>query len=93
MYSRVQGAIALARVLQQNQVLQNVFYDDNQTGTIGFLNVADAVSSNKNLRVMPVPFNDVASLLAGMKDSGEREKLSKVLTKMERDLSSRQYRV
>lgn len=92
-FSSCQGAIALARVLQQNQVLQSVFYDDNQIGTIGLLNVADAVSLNKNMRIMPMPFSDVAALLAGMKDAGEKETLSKVLTKMERDLSSRHYRM
>jgi len=84
-----QGAMALGRLLQQNQILSHVFFDDNQVGAIGIYNVCDSVSLNKTLREMPVPFLDVAALLPALKDQAEKDKVTKMLAKWESMLSAR----
>eukprot|EP01127_Copromyxa_protea_P013270 TRINITY_DN3557_c0_g1_i2.p1 TRINITY_DN3557_c0_g1~~TRINITY_DN3557_c0_g1_i2.p1 ORF type:complete len:948 (+),score=149.59 TRINITY_DN3557_c0_g1_i2:198-3041(+) len=85
------GAIALARVLQQNLSLTAVHFDGNNIGELGLRNVADAVPRAKSLREMPMPFADIARIMVGMEPSQARN-FSKQLADIERELSSRRFR-
>eukprot|EP01128_Nolandella_sp_AFSM9_P009381 TRINITY_DN598_c1_g1_i1.p1 TRINITY_DN598_c1_g1~~TRINITY_DN598_c1_g1_i1.p1 ORF type:complete len:443 (-),score=122.41 TRINITY_DN598_c1_g1_i1:92-1285(-) len=83
------GAMSLARLIQKNQVLTHLTYDENNIGKIGLFNIGLGLKKNKSLRVMPIPFQDVASLMPSVKDPSERAKLVKLMTEIEVNLSSR----
>jgi len=86
------GAIALARVLQQNNTLVSVYLDNNNVERLGLLNLADAVTKAKSLREMPIPFADVARAMFQMPTLKDKIEFGNVLAKLERELSSRRFR-
>lgn len=81
--------MSLARLIQKNQVLTSIKFDENGVGKIGLNNIANALKKNKSLRVLPIPFLDVAAYMSSVKDSAERAKMVELMTSIEIDLSSR----
>jgi len=57
------GAIALARVLESNHTLASVEFDENQTGSMGFVNLRAAMRENQTMRSLPLPVIDVSQAL------------------------------
>eukprot|EP01125_Pyxidicula_operculata_P013211 TRINITY_DN4368_c0_g2_i1.p1 TRINITY_DN4368_c0_g2~~TRINITY_DN4368_c0_g2_i1.p1 ORF type:complete len:685 (-),score=171.28 TRINITY_DN4368_c0_g2_i1:158-2212(-) len=56
------GAIALARMLEQNQTITKLKWDDNATGLIGFQNFKNSLMLNNSLKDMPMPYIDISKL-------------------------------
>jgi len=87
-----QGAIAIARMLEVNQTLIKLSWDDNNTGLIGFQNIKKSLKLNNSLQEMPLPLSDISKLLnphahvpttlvGGMGVSGAEKELRQELLK------------
>lgn len=97
------GVIALAKSLQLNATLTKLFWDENETGLIGFFisffqflisfrfkNIRYALKINKTLRHMPLPVADISVLLRDLKDQEEQKKLQLTMQKIERSILNNQ---
>ena len=82
------GALALARTLDINHVLTSVLWDDNNTGIIGLANIRDSISTNQNLKSMPLPWRDIVRVMN--QDTTDKAILSGLLDKMTQSLMNNQ---
>lgn len=82
------GAIALAKTLEINHVLTKVLWDDNQSGIIGLANIRDSISTNQNLKSMPLPWRDIVRVMNA--DGTDKNVLSSLLDKMTQNLMNNQ---
>jgi Ran GTPase-activating protein (RanGAP) involved in mRNA processing and transport len=82
------GAIALAKTLEINHVLTSVLWDDNNSGIIGLANIKDSISTNQNLKSMPLPWRDIVRVMN--LDQTDKNLLSGLLDKMTQSLMNNQ---
>ncbi len=85
------GAIALAKALCHNTSLISLRLDENLIGLLGFINLMNAMKTNKNLRQFNLPLLDVTNCLKS--ESAEKsEEIHRVLTKLEKRALGNQMR-
>lgn len=82
------GTIALAKTLEINHVLTSVLWDDNSSGIVGLGNIKDSISSNQNLKSMPLPWRDIVRVMN--LDTTDKAFLSALLDKMTQSLMNNQ---
>jgi len=82
------GAIALAKTLEINHVLTSILWDDNNSGIIGLANIKDSISTNQNLKSMPLPWRDIVRVMN--QDTTDKTLLSGLLDKMTQSLMNNQ---
>jgi len=76
------GAIALAKGLQQNNVLASLVWDDNLTTLLGFVNIKSALKVNQTLKKMPLPVNDISQAMRS--ESSSIKEIQSALIKIEK---------
>jgi len=59
----LQGAIALAQVLEVNNTLTKLHWDDNNTNIIGLQTVTKSLQLNNSIREMSIPISDICKLI------------------------------
>jgi hypothetical protein len=84
------GASALSRALQMNTTLISIFWDDNLTGLLGFINIRNALKINQTIRNMPLPISDIGQAL---KSSPNPADIQQVLKEIEKLLLRNQQRM
>jgi len=83
------GARALSRLLYKCQNLASLYYDDNYTTPLGLAAIANALSSARSLRDMPVPFLDVSKIMNDKSFVDNDGFLKDVLKKLEHELGAK----
>jgi len=81
------GANCLGRILHQNRTLTTIYYDDNNIGLVGLVNICEAISNNRRLKIMPLPFLDIPKIVT--ENPQDKAQLFSLLAKMERELTIR----
>ena len=81
------GASALGKMLQTNDTLSTLKWDNNGTPLAGFVSFNMGLKRNYTLKTMPVPIQDVSNAL---KEANNPKSLMDIIAKMESHISRNQ---
>eukprot|EP01112_Ceratiomyxa_fruticulosa_P023376 TRINITY_DN88_c0_g3_i2.p1 TRINITY_DN88_c0_g3~~TRINITY_DN88_c0_g3_i2.p1 ORF type:complete len:717 (-),score=132.85 TRINITY_DN88_c0_g3_i2:80-2230(-) len=72
------GAIAIGKLLQINNSLTSLEWDENNTSLLGFIQFKIGLSRNFGLKIMPLPLIDIAAALKADTSPASQERLNQI---------------